>query len=795
MARAASWQARPDCHRDGGWNPLYRVVHHLNAAVDLISAPGERRQVAELNLRAGRQARSAAAYDAAWAYCHQGLTLLAAGEMWTDAYDLALALHVEGAEAAYLSAHHEAVEPLASQATAHARDTTDRARAYQVWIQAAIARNELDQAMDLTIVALAQLGIRLPADRLRLRSDLQKMPGAADKPVSAHDAQDEAPSDNARSLITILGSLARTRWALRGRQIEDLADLPPVTDPSLRIAGSIMASIGQSLQMQGSSHRIALITLEAMRLSLRHGLFPTSAVVYAAYGAILCMLDTVPGLGDIETAYRMGQLAMRLADRPEVQPYRARITVPVQYLVNHRRVHHRESLAPLLAGYQSGLESGDPEAAALCALCYVSHAYQLGLPLSELEHHIADFAAVVAQLRQRAAELALAFNHQTVLNLLGRADDPLRLTGERCDEEAARAELEQSGSSGTLTAFLVLKAYLAYVFHDTDAALALADQMQPHVGAIAGFLAYARCLALDALIRLDRCHQAGSAERRRLVRQAQADLRRLQPWAKQAPMNHLHDVRLVEAELAWVQGRTAEAATNYAAAIRLCQEHGWASDAPLAAERAARFYLASGQTEQARDHLRLARAGFVRWGALAVVQHFDRVYADWLPKPAASSNEPAEPPSTAAGLERVVAVPPHFSAVLKAAHAVASEGELALQVQRLMAILLEHTGARRGVLLIPDFAEDPAGETVASLRVEADCLAGGPCQVLQAQPLLDQDPEAAAAGGRKSISVIRASVAVGVWQLWTVTSSTSQPESLTELSEPRRIRNCTVCPA
>ena len=79
-----------------------------------------------------------------------------------------------------------------------------------------------------------------------------------------------------------------------------------------------------------------------------------------------------------------------------------------------------------------------------------------------------------------------------MLNLLGRADDPMQLTGEHCDEEAARAELEQSGSSGTLTAFLVLKAYLAYVFHDTDAALALADQMQPHVGAIAGFLAYAR---------------------------------------------------------------------------------------------------------------------------------------------------------------------------------------------------------------------------------------------------------------------------------------------------------------
>ena len=65
-----------------------------------------------------------------------------------------------------------------------------------------------------------------------------------------------------------------------------------------------------------------------------------------------------------------------------------------------------------------------------------------------------------------------------------------------------------------------------------------------------------------------------------------------------------------------------------------------------------------------------------------------------------------------------------------------------------MAILLEHTGAQRGVLLIPDFVEDPAGETVASLRVEADCLAGGPCHVLKAQPLIDQNLETAVAPRR-----------------------------------------------
>ncbi len=213
----------------------------------------------------------------------------------------------------------------------------------------------------------------------------------------------------------------------------------------------------------------------------------------------------------MDLAYRLGQLASQLAEQPEMQPYRARIAVPVQYIINHRCVHHRDSLAPLLAGYQAGLESGDPEAAVLCALCYVSHAYQLGLPLGELERQINDFAATVAQFGQRAIELALAINHQAVLNLLGRAADPLQLTGERCDEETVLSELEQSHNRGTLTSYLMVKAHLAYLFHDTEAALRLADQMRPRLREIAGFFAYPRFLALHALIGLAACDQAGRA--------------------------------------------------------------------------------------------------------------------------------------------------------------------------------------------------------------------------------------------------------------------------------------------
>jgi predicted ATPase/GAF domain-containing protein/DNA-binding CsgD family transcriptional regulator len=702
----------PGADPDTAGDRRFAAVHHLHAAASLLDDPIERRTLARLSIEASRRERNAAAFPAAWATVQQGLALLHGDDPWTGDADLALELHLDGAEMAFLNGQHATAERLAREAAAHARDTLDRLRASQMHVQAAIARNDLDCAMELAASALQPLGISLPR-----RSDP----------------------------LTLLASLARTRRALAGRAVEDLAALPPVTDSGLQAAGRLMASIGHALQWQGNRNRIALLTLAGIRLSLRRGLFPTSAVGYAGYGAMLCMVNGAPGLGGVETAARLGQLAMQLAGRPEVRPYQARIAVPVHYIITHRHMHHRASLAPLLDGYQAGLESGDPEAALLCALCYVSHAFQLGLPLATLEGQIGEFSAAAVQYGQRAVEMALALNHQAVLNLLGRSADPLRLTGAACDEESVQHELAQSDSRGTLTAFLIVKAHLAYQFDDIDAALALADQVRPRLREIAGFFAYPRFLALDALIRLAACDQAGRGARRRLLRQAKGNLRLLQTWARETPMNHLHDVRLAQAELARVQGRRDEAAAHYAAAIALSRQHGWVADEPLAAERAARFFLAAGQTAQAREFLHLAQTGYRGWGALAVVQHIDRVYGAWLSEWPVESAGPQETHPAGASSAIEAAAPPGLSALFTAAQAATGADDLAELVQRLMALAMEHSAAERGVLLAPDPAQDPAGETVAGLRVEAECLAAGPRRVLHGERLMSQTAMDAAA--------------------------------------------------
>ncbi len=54
---------------------VFDVVNQLNIGISLIHEPAERTQIAQLNLSAGKRARSATAYESAVAYLTAGLTL------------------------------------------------------------------------------------------------------------------------------------------------------------------------------------------------------------------------------------------------------------------------------------------------------------------------------------------------------------------------------------------------------------------------------------------------------------------------------------------------------------------------------------------------------------------------------------------------------------------------------------------------------------------------------------------------------------------------------------------------
>ena len=93
---------------------LFDIVGHLNVGIELINQFSERAALAQLNLEAGRKARSSTAYTAANIYLQTGIDLLTAN-CWQSQYELTLNLYVAAAEVAYLNADLDGMEKMAAQ--------------------------------------------------------------------------------------------------------------------------------------------------------------------------------------------------------------------------------------------------------------------------------------------------------------------------------------------------------------------------------------------------------------------------------------------------------------------------------------------------------------------------------------------------------------------------------------------------------------------------------------------------------------------------------------------------------
>src|SRR5262249_40435012 len=99
---------------------LIDIVGHLNQGRRLIDDPGERKELACLNLAAGIRSQRASAYGTALSYLCIGLDLLPA-DRWATEYDLTMALATEYQQCAYLTKRHDEAESWIEQLLIQAR--------------------------------------------------------------------------------------------------------------------------------------------------------------------------------------------------------------------------------------------------------------------------------------------------------------------------------------------------------------------------------------------------------------------------------------------------------------------------------------------------------------------------------------------------------------------------------------------------------------------------------------------------------------------------------------------------
>ncbi|KOP25401.1 serine/threonine protein kinase [Hapalosiphon sp. MRB220] len=656
---------------------IFALVNQLNIGLDLITNQVESDELAAMNLIAGRRALSSTAYGTAIKYLTTGIELLK-DDGWERKYELTLSLYETAAEAAYLFGNFEQIEQFVQIVLAQAKTLLEKVKVYEVKIKAYGAQNQALEAVNIALTVLKQLGIEFP--------------------------QNSNQSDVQLAMVQITSNLA-------GRYIEDLINLPQMTEAKALAVMRILSN-ATPFTYQVTPELFILMVLKQIELSLKYGNSPLSSFVYVVYGFILCGV-----IGDIESGYKFGKLALNLLARFQPQETIAKVGMTFYALVSIWQNHANETLMHFLRYYSAGLETGDLEFAAYSLMYYCNYSYLIGKDLTELEHEISIYSNAISQIKQERIYHWSAIYQQSVLNMLGAMENPCRLIGEAYNEEKMlRLHLETNDTVGLLYLYFN-KLYLCYLFQDFPQALENSNFAEKYLSGGMGQLIFPLFHFYTSLVHLSMYFDVEESKQKQILDKVAVNQEKFRKWTHHAPMNYLHKYYLVEAEKHRVLNEYLEAMDNYDHAIALAKKHDYINEEALANELAARFYIEWGKQKIAQTYLTDAYYCYARWGAKAKIDDLAKRYPQLLApilqqsKSITYSSEKStlsyHTTLSTQSIHQTLISPGtsisdslDLTSVIKASQALSREIELDQLLSTLMKIVMENAGASKCALML-----------------------------------------------------------------------------------------------
>ncbi|XYH93162.1 protein kinase domain-containing protein [Sorangium sp. So ce1128] len=677
---------------------LLEVVRHLNLGAREITDETERMDIARLDLRAGRRAMAATAFEAAASLFTAGRAL-ASEKGFSRDRKACFALWLEGAEAEYLIGAFEEEEALTATALARAESAAERASVHGLRARALTTRGRFADAVRAGLSGLAELGVTMPED----------------------------PAAQQAAFIEGIGDVDRL---LAGRSPEALADAPVTEDPTDRRIFMLMSELMLSVYVV-SKALFGLMIVEQVRRSLARGLSETSAFPYVGYSFILGLV-----MGRHAEGHAFGRLAVSLCERWKSPALAARVHL-IFGTVLHVREPLRKALEHGIRGRDAALEAGDNVHLAIgVAYCLPQWLIGAGVPLDEAKAEIDRCLVLARRTRDPVAIATVTVSRQLVACLTEQTRGRTSLTSVVVLSE----ELAKLNEKEHPLAFYYERAYrlfLHVLYGEHEAALAAATDVGRLAAELTGEYWVVNVVFLEALARAGLARSAEDPEARKEHEAAIEPHRsRLEALARSCPSNYRHKVALLDAELCALRGERWEAIEQYDHAIELAHENEYAQEEAIASERCGRFLLSLGRERAAQGYLGDAFRGYLHWGATAKAEallfEFPSLAAHVSKRDASShssTSESATSQTTLLGRTTVGSLR-DAALVLRAAQMIAGELVLSQVVSRLMRLVLENSGAERGILLL---SRDDRLFVEAAFRASPESI-----EVVQSRPLEDE---------------------------------------------------------
>ena len=631
---------------------IFEIVNQLNRGAALVTSRDEREQLAELNLIAGRRAKASTAYASALTYLTAGAALLA-DDCWERRHELIFPLELHRAECEFLTGELVAAEERLTMLSSRAADTVDQSTVACLRVDLYTTLDRSDGAVGVCLAYLRHLGVEW----------------------SPHPTDEEVRREYERIWLQ-LGT----------RAIEELIDLPLMSDPASLATLDLLTRVVPPALFTDANF-LSLVTCRMVNLSLERGNSDGSCFAYVWLGVI-----SGPHFGNYKAGFRFGRLGYELIEKRGLKRFQARTGMVFGNLVVPWTKHIRAGRDLLRHAFEAANRTGDLTFAAYSCQGLNRNLLAAGDPLAQVQ----DEAENGLDFAQRA-RFGLVID--VITSQLGLIRTLRGLTvefGSFNDEEFDEIRFERRLAGDPRLAapecwYWIRKLQARFFAGDYASALDASSKAQRLLWTSPSHFETAEYHFYGALCQAAYWDSASPDRRRQHVEALAAHQRQLEIWAENCPENFETRAALVNAEIARIDGRDAEAMHLYERAIRSARANGFIHNEALANELASRFYAARGFEKIARVYLQDARYGYLRWGADGKVRQLEQHQPYLRDAPVAAS-----PTATIGAPVGQLDV----GTVLKAAQAVSGEILLGKLIETLLRIAVEHAGAERGLLIL-----------------------------------------------------------------------------------------------
>ncbi|MEG4115553.1 MULTISPECIES: AAA family ATPase [unclassified Microcoleus] len=642
---------------------LFEIVNQLNRGRYLLTDPEEQERLSQLNLLAGRKAKTSTAYTVACEYITTGMELLRE-DCWNIQYELCFALHKERVEVEYLNGNIEASQIWIDRTIERTRTALDKAEIYNLAIIQYTLRAEYPEAIAAGMKALSLFGIDITDEDFEVVRDRE---------------------------------IATAQAILESRGIASLSDLPMMTDPEKKMATKLAIAMGPPTYR--SHQRLwSVICAKAVNLCLEYGNTPEIGYIYPAYGGL-----SGYALNNYQNTGELIDLTLQLMPK-----FNDSSAESVAYLMIGSSLRHwshplRLASQDYQKSYQIGWESSNLQYAAYAFGHNMYCRFYQGVELKELEGEINQSLAFSKQQKNQWSIDILTGGQMLVAKLRGTK------TWSKSIENEYLQRCRKHKNWQVICIYTILKSKILYLCDCPESALESAEKAEAEIVNVApqGLLPYARHRFIYALLLCESYERIPQAKQSDLWQKLIEYKQQLAVWAQNCSENFSAASELISAEMARISGDKLSAIELYDRAISLAKEHQFLNEEALANELAAKFYLNWGKEKVAQAYMIEAYYCYARWGAQAKVADLEQRYPQLLdpllqpPRSSTSFKETLTLETMAFNRSSSTASEVlDLATLLKASQAISGEIELDKLLTTLLQIVMTNAGASKCVLLL-----------------------------------------------------------------------------------------------